>query len=167
MSHYPPHNIGPIYTASFQTTALTTNPFDAIGILAPTNSRVCIHEISFGQPGVAALDRLGVQVLRGSTISSTSVAITPRHIHGWTGAPTAGSSVTLPCTTLVSTTSAVLLAADAFWDNVWRYMPEPAMRPILEAGQRMHVRLSAPSTAATGVLNGVLTFSEIGKPAST
>ena len=158
------HNRGPIYTASFQTPALTTNAHDAIGILAPTNSRVVIHEIALAFPSSEAPDRLGVHLLRGSTASSTSVAITPVHIHGWTGAPTAGSSVTLPCTTLVSTTSAVRLQADAFWDNVWRFMPEPGMRPILEVSQRMHVRITAPSTPR---LNGTLTFSEIGKPAST
>src|SRR5262249_6594970 len=139
---------------------LTTNPFDAIGILAPTNSRVAIHEIALAVPSTEAPDRLGVQLLRGSTISSTSVAITPRHIHGWTGAPTAGSSVTLPCTTLVSTTSAVRLVADAFWDNVWRWTPEPMHRPILEVGQRLHVRLSAPSTTR---MSGTITFSEIGR----
>src|SRR5215510_9479257 len=122
---------GPIYTASFQTTALTTNQFDAIGILASSNSRVMIHEIALTVPSSEAPDKLGVQLLRGSTASSTSAAITPRHIYGWTTVPTAGSSVTLPCTTLASSASQVRLVADGFWDNTWRYMPDPALRPIL------------------------------------
>jgi hypothetical protein len=154
----------PIYSAAFQTTAVTTNPHDAIGILAPTNSRVAIHEIVLSQPTTEAPDRIGVQLLRGSTASSTSAAITPRNLSGHSGAVVAGSSVTLPCTTLVSTTSAVLLAADAADDNRFAYKPAPCDRPILEAGQRLHVRITAPSTTR---LNGTIFFSEIGKPASS
>lgn len=153
---------GPIYTASFQTTALTTNPHDAFGILPSTLSRVAIHEITLAQPTTEAPDRLGVQLLRGSTASSTSAAITPRHIHGWSGAPTAGSSVTLPCTTLVSTASAVLVHADAFFDNKWVWRPAPMDRPVLDVSQRLHVRITAPSTTR---LNGTIKFSELGKTA--
>lgn len=156
--------VGPIYTASFQTTALTTAAQDAFGILASATSRVMIHEIVLAQPTTEAPDRFSVQLLRGSTISSTSVAITPRHIHGWTGTPTAGSSVTLPCTTVASTASSVLVYADAAIDNRWVYNPCPSERLILNASQRLHVRISAPST---GRMNGSITFSEIGRPAST
>lgn len=155
---------GQIFTAAFQTTALTTNPHDAIGILAPTNSRVMIHEIVLAQPSTEAPDRLGVMLLRGSTASSTSAAITPRNNLGHALAPSAGSSVTLPCTTLVSTASAVLLAADAAYDNRFRFRPEACDRPMIEAGQRLHVRITAPSTTK---LNGFVRFSEIGKPASS
>lgn len=153
---------GPVYTASFQTTALTTNSHDAFGILASTLSRVCIHEVTLAQPTSEAPDRLGVQLLRGSTASSTSAAITPRHIHGWSSVPTAGSSVTLPCTTLVSTASAVMVYADAFYDNTWCFRPAPVDRPILDVSQRLHVRITAPSTTR---MNGTITFSEISKPA--
>jgi hypothetical protein len=161
--NYDIHNRGPIYTASFQTTALTTNVMDAVGIRASSLSRVCIHEITLGQPTTEAPDRLGVQLLRGSTASSTSAAITPRHVHGWSGAPTAGSSVTGPGGT-VSTASAVLLYADGFFDNSWIYRPAPVDRPILDVNQRLHVRITAPSTTR---LNGSITWSEIGRPAST
>jgi hypothetical protein len=156
--------LGPIYTASFQTTALTTNAHDVIGIAAPSNSRIAIHEITLAQPTTEASDRFGVQLLRGSTASSTSAAITPRHIHGHTGTPTAGASVTRPCTTLVSTNSAVLLHADAATENRWFYRPAPWDRPILTTEQRLHVRITAPSTTR---MNGTIVFSEIGKPAST
>ncbi len=155
---------GPIDIASFQTTGLTTAVHDAIGIRASTSSRTMIHEIVLAQPTTEASDRFGVQLLRGSTIASTSVAITPRHLHGWSGTPTAGSSVTLPCTTVASTASSVLLYADAAVDNRWIYRPEPCERPILDVSQRLHVRITAPSTTR---LNGCITFSEIGKPAST
>jgi hypothetical protein len=155
---------GQIFSAAFQTTALTTNPHDAFGILAPTNSRVVIHEIVLAQPTTEAPDRLGVQLLRGSTASSTSAAITPRNIMGHALAPSAGSSVTLPSSTLVSTASAVLLAADAAFDNRFAFRPAPCDRPMIEAGQRLHVRISAPST---GRMNGTLLYSEIGRPASS
>jgi hypothetical protein len=156
--------LGPIYTASFQTTSITTATCDVIGIKAPDNSRVCIHEIVAAQPSTDASDRFGVQLLRGSTASSTSAAITPRNIWGWSGAPTAGSSVTQPSATLVSTTSAVLIYADAAHDNRWQYRPMPMDRLILDAGQRLHVRITAPSTTK---LNGTITFSEIGNKASS
>jgi hypothetical protein len=154
---------GPIYSAPFSSTSLTTNPHDVIGILASSLSRVSIHEIKIGQPCTdGAIDSLGVQLLRGSTASSTSGANTPRHIHGWSGVPTAGSSVTLPCTTLVSTTSAVLVDAAAFTENGYSYKPEPCDRLVLDVSQRLHVRVTAPSS---GRLNGTIVFSEIGKPA--
>lgn len=157
------HNRGPIYAASFQTTALTTNPHDIFGILASTATRVAIHEIRLGQPTTEAPDRLGVVLLRGSTASSTATTVTPRHIHGWSGVPTAGSSVTFGCTTLVSTASAVLLEADAFFDNSWVYRPAPADQPIIDSGQRLHVRITAPSTTR---MNGTVVFAEIGKPST-
>ena len=152
---------GNVYKCAFSTTALTTNPHDLIGILASSLSRVAIHEIVIGQPSTeCAYDSLGVQLLRGSTASSTSAAITPRHISGHSGAASAGSSVTLPCTTLVSTASAVLLHAEAFHGNKYCFRPDPCDRPVLEISQRLHVRVTAPSTTR---LNGTVTFSEIGK----
>lgn len=155
--------IGPIYKAAFSSTALSTNPHDLIGILASSLSRVAIHEITIAQPSTdSAYDSLGIQILRGSTASSTSAAITPRHISGHSGSPTAGSSVTLPCTTLVSTTSAVLLHADAMRGNRYCYRPDECERPILDVSQRLHVRVTAPSSARW---NATITFSEPGKPA--
>lgn len=158
-------NIGPIYAASFSATALTTNAQDLFGVLAPATSRVAIREIKFGQysdPGDAQAEMLSVLLIRGSTISSTSAAITPVNVKGWTGVPTAGSSVTLPCTTLASTASASLVHADTF--NVmggWRYYPVPEERIVLEISQRLHVRITAPNDALT--LNGTILFEEIGK----
>jgi len=153
---------GPIFTAAFGSSALSASAHDVFGILAPSNSRVRIEEIVLTQPSSEGTD-FSVQLLRGSTASSTSTAITPRHIHGWSDM-VAGSSVTGPSTTLVSTTSAVVLYSDGTSDLRWAYKPAPCDRPIINVGQRLHVRVSALST---GRLNGTITFSEIGKPAST
>jgi hypothetical protein len=160
------HNRGPVYVASFAAHAMTTNPFDAVGILASTLSRVAVCEFRIGHQSSAPVSQtLGIQFLRGSTASSTSAAITPRHIHGWSGVPTAGSSVTLPCTTLASTTSAVLVQAGAWHldDSEWVWRPDPRDRLILDVSQRLHIRLTAPSTALP--VYGCLTFGELGKPA--
>jgi hypothetical protein len=51
---------------------LTTNPYDAIGILAPNNSQVVLRElgaVSTAQPLGATLQ---ISIFRGSTASSTS-----------------------------------------------------------------------------------------------
>lgn len=154
---------GPVYAAAFATTAATASSHDVFGILPSTNTRVCIHEILVALPTTDfQAERITITVLRGSTASSTGAAITPQHVHGWSGAPTAGSSVTGPSATLVSTTSAVLMHADVFTDHRWCYKPEPNDRLILEQGQRLHVRITAPTTTR---LSGVLTFSEIGTQA--
>jgi hypothetical protein len=167
MSFHP--NIGPIYAASFSASALTTNAQDVFGLLAPTNSRVAIREIKFGQysdAGDAQAEMLSVILLRGSTISSTSTAISPTNVKGWSAAPTAGSSVTSPCTTLAYTTSASWVHADTFNAMAgWRYYPVPEERIVLEASQRLHVRITAPNDALT--INGTILFEELGKPAST
>jgi hypothetical protein len=161
MKHHP-ELTGPIFTAAFQTTALTANAHDIFGILAPSNSRVRIHEVCLAQPSTESPDdRLGVRLLRGSTASSTATALSPRHIHGWSGVPAAGSSVTFGCTTLVSTASAVLLYADSFFYNIFNFRPDPCDRPVLDVDQRLHVRITAPST---GRMNGTITWSEIGAP---
>lgn len=158
------HHRGPVYTASFQTTAATTTVADVLGIRASTASRVMVHEIKVAQPiEPSTTERISVALLRGSTASSTAAALTPRHLHGWTGVPTAGSSVTGPGGT-VSTASAVLMDAASLIDGRWCHKPAPSDRIILEADQRLHVRVSAPSTNR---LNGSIIWSEIGRPAST
>jgi hypothetical protein len=58
----------------------------------------------------------------------------------------------------------VTLVADSF--NVqagWRHLPVPEERIVLEAGQRLVARITAPADEIT--LNGTLVFEEIGRPA--
>jgi hypothetical protein len=154
--------VGPIYTASFAAVSMTTNPADVFGILASTLSRVRVISVELGaQSSAPVAQMLGVQVWRGSTASSTSAAITPTNIEGHTGALSAGSSVTQPSSGIVSTTSAVSLFANSWHldDQNWKW--EPCQSPILEKSQRMHVRVTAPSTTTS--IYGTLTFEEMGK----
>ena len=157
---------GNIYSASFSATALTTNPYDVFGLLAPTNSRVVVREIKIGQysdAGDAQAEMLSVVLLRGSTASSTAgTAVTPVNRKGHTGATSAGSSVLTCSTALASTASAVQIEADAF--NVasgYRHYPVPSERLVLEKSQRLHVRITAPNDALT--VNGTITFEEVGQ----
>jgi hypothetical protein len=159
-----PVNAGPVYTASFSATTTTTNPYDLFGILPSTSSRVCIHEITIGNISTGpASEAVGMTLWRGSTASSTSAAITPRDVRGYTGVPTAGSSVTGPSSSTVSTTSAVAIHAESwvYGQESWKFCPEECERPLLEVSQRLHLRMSAPAAGLT--LAGTLKFSEIGK----
>lgn len=157
---------GPVYTASFTATALTTagNP-DLWCLTAPSSSKVVIREIRFGQYsdfGDAEAEILSVMLLTGSTAASGGSAITARNVKGHTGAASAGSSVVGPSTTLASTASAVVRLADVA--NVaagWWYRPDVPERIVLEPSARLAVRLGTPNDALT--INGTLIFQEIGK----
>ena len=159
------HKESPVYTAAFISAALTTNPYDIVGILASSQTRVVIHKLEVGiQDATPISEDLGVSFLRGSTASSTSASITPTNIEGWSGVPTAASSVTGPSSGLVSTASASLIYALGWHhqDDLLIYEPrERQDRFILAPSQRLHVRITAPSSAIA--LYGTLTFSEIGK----
>jgi hypothetical protein len=160
-------SFGNIYKIPFAAT-LTTNPCDLVGILAPNNSQVVLREfivgaVSTSQPQGQLFQ---VSIFRGSTASSTSAAITPVQILPQTSpAPcVAGSSVTGPSSGLVSTASATLIHTDswsaAFQSYVY-FQDDPAMRARCDVSQRLHVRLSAPSTALAIV--GTATIEEIGR----
>ena len=159
---------GNLYKIPF-TATLTTNPYDLVGILAPNNSQVVLREfivgaLSTAQPMGATMQ---VSIFRGSTASSTSAAITSVQILPQTSpAPcVAGSSVTGPSSGLVSTASATLIHTDSWSAAFQSYMyfqDDPAMRaPRCDVSQRLHVRLSAPSTALAVV--GTATIEEIGR----
>lgn len=153
---------GQMYTAAFAAVSMSTNPTDVFGILASSNSKVRVHEIRLGMQSSGPVNQvLGVQILRGSTASSTSAAITPTYIDGSTLATVAVSSVTQPSSGLVSTASAALIYADSWHlhDDPWTYCPKRV--GDLETSQRLHVRVTAPST--TTVIYGTMTFEETGK----
>jgi hypothetical protein len=161
---------GNVFAIPFASQAVSTNAFDLVGIYASTSpiARVEIMSIDIAviSSGVSLTPQLcQVQLLRGSTASSTSAGVTPVNRKGWAGAPSAGSSATLPCSGAVSTASAVAIWADGF--NVsqgWHFPPYQEMtglvRPVIASGQRLHLRLTAPSTALT--VTGTLSFREIG-----
>lgn len=154
------HN-GNVYTAAFAAVSLTTNAQCMLNVLAPSNSRVAIEEIQLSIASSVAL-ALGVQVQRGSTASSTSAAITARNHSGWSGAKAAEATVNGPSSGLPSTTSAVLMHAEAIDQNVWCYKPCPPL--VLDVSQRLQVLLTAPAAALTTSVYGSVTFAEVGKP---
>jgi hypothetical protein len=103
-----------VFSSPFTAFAATTaGGYDLWGILAGPSDKVALHEIRLGVSSTA-LVAFGIQLLRGSTASSTSGSAIVNNLKGQAGAVTDPSSVTLPCTTLVSTASAVLIYADAY-----------------------------------------------------
>lgn len=159
---------GNIFSASFNATAVTTNANDLFTILAPTTSRVEILSLNLGVISSAVSNTpqvANVSLLLGSTATGGGTTITARNLRGWTGAPTAGSSVTGPSSAVGSTASAIQIWADSF--NIGQsYLFPPyqemtgLVRPVLAGGQRLAVRLAAPSTALT--MSGTITFRELG-----
>ena len=108
---------GPIFTYSFTAHTLSTaGPSDVFTVTASTASRVSVREIriaQFSEFGDAAAELLSLQFLVGSTLIGGGTAISAVNVLRHTGAPTAGSSVTGPSTTLASTASAVLGLVDS------------------------------------------------------
>ena len=85
------HNRGPVYAASFQTTAATTTIADVLGIRASTASRVMVHEIKLAQPiEPTTTERPGIILLRGNDghkhrrrPHTSPSARLERRSHGW------------------------------------------------------------------------------------
>jgi hypothetical protein len=160
---------GPIFVYPFSATALTTNPQDLWCVTAPSNSRLAVREIRFGQysdPGDAQAEMLSITFMSGSTAGSTGAgtAITGLNINRYSTAvvPAASATVNGPSTSLSSTASATVIFADTF--NVmggFRYYPVPAERYIIGMSQRFVVRMTAPNDALT--VNGTLMLQEIGQ----
>lgn len=155
---------GPVYKASFSATAVSAAS-DLFHITAPSNSRVRIKEIVFGQysdAGDAEAEILSVLVMAGTTSTGAGSAITAQNVERHSGAPTASSSALGPTATLASTTSADVLIADVA--NVaagWVHRPDVDECIIIEPSERLVVQVSAPADSIT--MNGTLTFQEIGQ----
>lgn len=157
-------HFGNVFSAAFTASLTTTDPRGLISVLASSLSRVQILEFVAGVTSTASAvtQSVGVTFLRGSTAVATGSAITPINHVGWTAAKAAGSSVSGNSTALLSSASAVLLWADAMQDGHVCYKPAVAYAPILEAAQRLDIRISGPAAQPITV-NGTLTFAEIGK----
>ena len=170
---YPksPEPSGPVFTAPFAAVSIgTTGVYDLYCVTAPSNSRLAIREVRLGQfTDFADLQSeiLSLTLMIGTTsLSSGGAAITPQNVRTHSGAPTAGSSVTGPSTTLASTTSAAVRLADT-WNIMagWYYRPELDERIIINPGERFVLRQTGVTDAFT--MNGTLVIQEIGAPAST
>lgn len=161
---------GNIFSASFKSVALTTNANDLFTVYASTNpvTRVEILSInlSVGSSAVTNTPQVAtVSLMTGTTSTGAGAAITPTNLRRWANAPTAGSAVNGPTTTVGSSASATQIWADGF--NIgggYLFPPYQEMtglvRPVIASGQRLTLRLEAPSTAL--VMSGSICFREIG-----
>lgn len=167
MSNYwIPEPAGPIFTYTFNSFTLsTTGPTDLFCITAPSNSKVAVREIRLGQFtefGDAQAELLSLQLMTESTAIGGGTVISAYPVRRHTGAPTAGSSVTGPSTTLASTASAAQAMSDS-WNVAggWYYHPEIYERIVIEPGNRFVLRQTTPNDPVT--LNGTLILQEIGR----
>ena len=152
-------NSNSVYTATFRSTGFSAGvPHDLVTLVAPATSRVRVREIELSAVSSDATS-IGVQLLRGSTQAASTATITPSNLKGWALAPSAASSVRGPSTDLSSTASAVPLYNGCMTDNAFHYCPEEVCMPVLEIGQRLHVRVDD----AVASMQGTVVFEEIGK----
>jgi hypothetical protein len=103
--------------------------------------------------------------MRGHTTSgSGGSSATPVNIAGYSAARSSGATVETNNSTPAADGSPATLIAES-WNvaSGYRYLPAPEEHPVLEASQRLVVRISAPADEIT--LNGTLVFEEIGRPA--
>lgn len=154
-----------IYTATFTAVAVTAAQ-DVFEITADTTTRVKIREVMLGQysdAGDAQAELLSILFIRGYTVTgSGGSTVTPSNISGHTGALAAVSVVKANNTTVANTGTVKTLRAEA-WNvqTPYIYAPEEDEYLILEAGQRLVIRLTVPADSLT--VNGTLTFEEIGQ----
>lgn len=154
-----------IHTATFTAVAVTAAQ-DAFEITADTTTRVKIREVMLGQysdAGDAQAELLSVLFIRGNTVTgSGGSTVTPANISGHTGALSAVSVVKANNTTVATSGTTKTLRAEA-WNvqTPYIYAPEEDEYLILEAGQRLCIRLTAPADSLT--MNGTMTFEEYGQ----
>lgn len=141
---------------------------DVFEIVAGPATRIRLHEIRLGQTsdyGDAAAEGLSVTLIRGfTTAGSGGGAVAPANLLGHASAPSATSTVKRNNTTLAQDGSVATILSDA-WNiaDSWRYAPANEQMPILEKGQRLVVRISAPADEIT--MNATVVFEEIGEVA--
>lgn len=160
---------GNVFNVPFASQTLSTaGTWDLYTITAPAASRVQLLDIELGQQSTAPanIQALGVGFFIGTTSTGTGTGITAVNTKRWTGAPTAGTSVTGPTTSTASTASAAiaLIYANAFEaaSGKFSYRPneEYGVPIVVSNNQRLFIRVSQPQLAV--VLSGTLTFKEIG-----
>ena len=138
--------------------------FDLWSITGTTVGRTEIHEIQIGQLStqVTGNQQIAIQIMRGSTALGGGATIIPVNLKGWGTAPTAGSSAEGPSSVLASTISATVIYADnTNYSGGWFYSPASYEEIVLDTGQTMNIRVSAPPV--TVQLSGTLLIREVTK----
>lgn len=160
-----------MFSATFADVAVSAAQ-DLFEITAPADSRVLIHEIDIGQysdAGDAAAEILGLQIIRGYTVSgSGGSSVTPGNLNSYGRA--AGAVVEANNTTVANTGTVETLLATVWHLQagfIWR-PDRPSLRDQMNAkliqlapSERLVVRITAPADAIT--TNGTIVFEEIGK----
>src|SRR5262245_54807697 len=105
-----------VFAVTFTNVSITLAQ-DLFELVAPSNSRVRVREITFGQhsdAGDAAAEMLALTVIRGHTSggSSSAAAPTPANLEPW--GPSSGATVAVNDTGLASGGSPAVLIADTF-----------------------------------------------------
>jgi len=153
-----------IFSAVFSGIAVAAAQ-DVFEIVAGSETRVRLHEIRLGQItdfGDAAAEGLSVMLVRGfTTTGSGGAAVTPVNLSGHANALPPASTVKRNNTTLAQDGAGAAIFSDA-WNiaDSWLYSPANELVPIVEKGQRLVVRISAPADEIT--MNATLVFEEIG-----
>lgn len=121
-----------------------------------------LREVRIGQfsdAGDSAAEMLSVLVQKGYTVSGSGGSagtISPMDARS----PAANSTIEVNNTTVANTGTAITLCSDAF--NIqagWLYQPGPSDRPRLVAGDRLVIRITAPTDSLS--TNATLVFEEI------
>jgi hypothetical protein len=155
--------MGRKYSLSFSAVSVSAAQ-DLFELVAATGKPIAIHEIRIGQTsdaGDAQDEMLQVSLIRGHATSGSggTGSLTPASLNANDSA-CGITDAEINNTTVASTGTPVTVLTDAF--NVrsgWLYMPTPECRPIIAAGTRFNVRITAPADAVT--MSGTVTFEEL------
>lgn len=164
---------GPVFTAVVSATAVSAAQ-DVFAVKSPdASSRIRVREIRLGQYtdfGDAAAEILSVQVIRGHrTAGNQTTTVTPRNVWGWAdgaaspGQADTGTTVAINDTGVATDTGsgAQVIVSDAWNIAVpWLYQPPHLEQIVLDVGQRMVVRITAPADAIT--MNATIVYEKIG-----
>jgi hypothetical protein len=149
------------FVATFSGVAVSAAQ-DLFEIVAPSTKRVHVYEIVVGQysdAGDAAAELLGVTVMRGHTTAGTGgTTATPVSTSGSSGAPSASATVLVNNTTVATGGSPATVRAET-WNIQGPYCYNSDNHYLLEASQRLVVRITAPSDGLT--MSGTLVFDEV------
>jgi hypothetical protein len=136
---------------------------DVLTITASSSSRIAVLRIeaTLITTQYTTFPALGLQLMSGSTGTSTGTAITPVNVLRRSNNKAADFTATGPSSTVVSTASAALIVAGGLDPLRWVYAPSDLRQPILGLSGILFLRTTVPSVAA--VLSVSATVQELGK----
>jgi hypothetical protein len=132
-------------------------------VTASSSSRLAIMriEVTLVTTQFSTFPALGLQLMSGSTGTSTGAAVTPVNVRRHAGVVASPFAATGASSTVVSTASATLLFAGALDPTRFLFEPKLQQRPILGLSGMVFLRTTTPSVAA--ILNTTVTVQDLGK----